>query len=208
MSSNPDLGNERFKSIVAAIGTICVSLTAGATGAAASGSTCPGTTSYPFAQFGDANPYVLVPGGSFEGKTTGWTLTGAAKVVSGNETFLVNSSADTKSLSIPAGASATTPAICVTFWNPTIRFFATGGSSTSGLRVDVITTLPGGTVVTQQIATISSSGSWSATPATYFFANLLAPLSGGTTNVQFRFTPLGGTGFKIDDLYIDPRKGV
>ena len=198
---------KRLIAVVATIGAIVTSLTVGATGATASSDSCPGTVAYPFAQFGDSNPYVLAPSGSFEGKTTGWTLAGGAKTVSGNETFFVTSSKDSKSLSIPAGGSATTSAICVSLWYPTLRLFATGGSSTSALKVDVIATLPGGSVVTQQIATISSSASWSPTPVTYFFANLLAPLSGGTTDVKFRFTPLGSTGWKIDDVYVDPRKG-
>ena len=95
----------------------------------------------------------------------------------------------------------------VSLWYPTMRFLAMGGSSTSALKVDVIATLPNGTVETQKVATVPSSLSWSPTQVVYFYANLLAAVSGGTTSVQFRFTPLGPSGWKMDDLYVDPRKG-
>lgn len=167
---------------------------------------CPGGTVTPFTKWGDFNLYQLVPGGSFETKPS-WTLSGGASVVSGNETYFVNSKTDKQSLSLPAGASATTPPICVTTQSPLIRFFAVGGSSTSALNVDVIATLPTGAVVTQSVAKIPASTAWNPTPQLYFFANLLAYFTGkDQAYVQFRFTPTGSAGWKIDDLYLDPRK--
>jgi hypothetical protein len=207
---------KRLTALTAAIATVITSLALagiGATatppsgGAAVLTATCPGTFEYPFLHWGDANPYVLAPGGSFEGQT-GWTLTGGAKTVSGNESFAVHSKSDSKSLSIPAGGSATSSSICTTLWYPTIRFFATGGSATSSLKVDVIATLPNGTVTTAQVATIAAGSAWAPTSAIYYLANFLSPTTDGSTTVRFRFTPLGGTGWKIDDLYVDPRKGA
>lgn len=167
---------------------------------------CPGTFEYPFVHWGDSNPYVLAPGGSFEGQT-GWALSGGAKTVPGNESFGVHGTNDSKSLSIPPGGSATSPSICTTLWYPTIRLFTTGGSLTSPLKVEVIATLPNGTVTTKQFATIAAGSSWSPTAPLLFLANFLSPTTDGVMSVQFRFTPVGGTGWKIDDVYVDPRKG-
>ena len=129
---------KRFATLVAALATVAASLVLAGTGATATtpAASCPGTIEYPFSGFGDANAYVLTPGGSFEG-SNGWTLTGGAAVVAGSESFGVHAASDSKSLSIPAGGSATSPATCVTKLDPTIRFFATGGSATSALQVDV-----------------------------------------------------------------------
>jgi hypothetical protein len=173
--------------------------------------TCPGTSSTAFAQWGDQDQYVLAPNGDIEAanfaSTSGWTLTGGAAQVAGSESFSVHAKTDAHSLSLPAGATATTSAICVNVYDPTIRFFDTGAAGSS-LRVDVIATLASGTTVTLPLAKLTPGTSWAPTPAIYFFANLLALRSAnGTANVQFRFTALGGTGIKIDDLYLDPRKG-
>jgi hypothetical protein len=202
----PAAPSTRLVALVATVAAAIAALALGATGATA-GTTCPGTVVYPFSQWGDTSPYILAPGGNFEG-STGWTFTGGATIVSGNEPFFVGRKKDKKSLSLPAGASATTPKICVSLFAPTIRFFTVGGSSTSALKVDVIATLPNGSVVTQQIATIGASPAWSPTPTVYFFANLLSLVSpDGTTSVQFRFSPTGSTGWQMDDFYVDPRKG-
>jgi hypothetical protein len=187
---------------------------ASATGAAAATiGTCPGTATTPFAPWGDTNPYTLVPYGDFEAANfataSGWKLTGGATTVSGNEPFYVHAKTDTKSLSLPAGATATTPPVCVNVYSPTIRFFTTGGNSTTTLKVEVLYTLAGGTTGSLTVAQLPGSTTWAPTPSIYFYANLLSLLStNGTTNVRFRFTAVGTTAFKIDDLYVDPRKGV
>src|SRR4051794_37314920 len=71
------------------------------------------TFSTPFAKWGDNATYTPVPGGAFESGQPGWTLSGGAKIVSGNETNYVRSASDSHSLSIPAGGVATSPSICV-----------------------------------------------------------------------------------------------
>ena len=79
--------------------------------------TCPGTSSTAFAQWGDQDQYTLAPNGDFEAANfataSGWTLTGGAAQVAGNESFGVHAKTDSHSLSLPAGATATTPSICV-----------------------------------------------------------------------------------------------
>jgi len=172
--------------------------------------TCPGISSTAFAQWGDQDQYTLAPNGDFEAANfataSGWTLTGGAAQIAGNESFGVHAKTDSHSLSLPAGATATTPSICVNVYDPTIRLFATG-SAGSSLAVSVIATLANGTVVTLPLGKLAPGATWAPTPAIYFFANLLALRSAnGTANVQFRFTA-AGNGVKIDDLFLDPRKG-
>src|SRR5579884_1980918 len=66
--------------------------------------------SQPFAGFGDTNLYTPVPGGSFEVGTPSWALWNGAQVVSGNESY--NVAGGSRSLRLPAGSSATSPALC------------------------------------------------------------------------------------------------
>src|SRR5947209_6434850 len=47
------------------------------------------TYSHPFAQWGDNADYTSIPGGSFEGGTAPWLLTGGAAVSDGNESYNV-----------------------------------------------------------------------------------------------------------------------
>lgn len=49
-----------------------------------------GSTSQPFAQFGDYRYYTFGANGGLESGATGWSLSGA-RVVSGNESFYVHS---------------------------------------------------------------------------------------------------------------------
>ena len=50
--------------------------------------------SAPFTPWLDPMHYTLLPGGSFEGGAAGWTLSGGARVMSGNETYKVNGAGD------------------------------------------------------------------------------------------------------------------
>src|SRR6476660_200243 len=74
-------------------------------------SPCPATPSAGtvFAGWHDNAQYVPVAGGTFEGATTGWSLSGGAAVVSGGSPFWGGS----HSLGLPTGASATSASICV-----------------------------------------------------------------------------------------------
>ena len=164
---------------------------------------CPGQTSArPFVPWLDFGNYVAVPNGSFE-STSGWSLVNGAAVVSGNEPWKVNRSTDSRSLYLPSGSSATSPPLCVTLLHPTLRFFAANsGPLLTTLRVDAITdvlgiktTIPIGLVV---------AGSWRPTLPLLTVDNLLSPVTG---TLQFRFTPVGSnSGWRIDDVYVDPFK--
>src|SRR4051794_25094196 len=62
--------------------------------------------SQPFGKWGDKANYTPVPGGAFESGQKAWTLSGGAKVATGNESYKVRSSTDSQSLYIPAGGVA------------------------------------------------------------------------------------------------------
>lgn len=162
--------------------------------------------STPFAPWMDLAEYTPLSGGGFESTLSGWTLTGGAQVVAGNESFDVTGPGSS-SLSLPAGASATSPAICVGVQHPTIRFFAksNGGGllGVSLMRVDVLFTNNLGLVSSVPIGIVSGSASWQPTLPLSILANLLSAYPGDRTAVAFRFTPLLGA-MGIDDIEVDP----
>lgn len=170
---------------------------------------CSGETySQTFVQFGDNNWYTAVPGGGFEAGTIPWAASGGATTVDGNESFDVGGASDSRSLKLPAGSSATSPAVCASIDKPTLRFFArNSGSSSSRLNVDVL--YPGllGAVRTARIGSISAGGAWSPTGSQQLtVTNLLATLSLSRTAIAFRFSPADGSGqWQIDDVYVDPK---
>src|SRR5262249_48386640 len=61
----------------------------------------------------DAGYYTLSPGGDMEGTMAGWTTSGGAAAVLGNESYNVGPVAGRRSLALPAGSSATSAPICV-----------------------------------------------------------------------------------------------
>ena len=173
---------------------------------------CPGQTyEQPFLRWLDIGNYVLMPNGGLENGSTGWRLSGGAKVASGNETFAVGGATDAYSLALPAGSSATTGTVCVGTLSPTLRFFArNSGSPLTTLKVEVL--YPGlfGQTQALTVALLSGGGTWQPTLPVAFLANLTSPplLSDGSTSVAFRFTPQGSLGdWSIDDVYVDPFKG-
>ena len=116
----------------------------------------------PFKRWLDPARYFLVPGGSLEDGASGWQLEGAS-VVDGNEPYAVHGGKDGSSLSIPAGASATTPAICATLLHPDLRFFVRNRGSLLGLlRVDVLVDTPLG-VVTLPVGLVPAGQAWTPT---------------------------------------------
>lgn len=167
----------------------------------------------PFTANNDSGSYVFAPNGGFESGKTGWALTGSPNVVSGNSSFYVHGTADSKSLSIPAGSSATSPAICFGKLYPWSRLFVNGPSGSS-LRVDLRYIDSSGALRTLTLATLSGAGSWKLTgrlvaPSTLIsttsMLTYVAPNGERYSAVAYTFTPSGGT-WRIDDLYVDPFK--
>jgi hypothetical protein len=166
------------------------------------------TYSQAFARWGDTSNYVLAPGGSFEAGSLPWVRSGSATVAQGNETYYVRGAADTSSLALPGGSSATSLAMCTSIYHPTMRFFLRNtGASTSQLKVEAL--YPGllGGIQVAKVGVLRGTASWQPSPVmTLGLTNLLATLSLNRTTIAFRFTPLDGTGaWRVDDVYLDPR---
>jgi hypothetical protein len=182
-------------------GTIAMAVGA-APASAGLGLACPSATSTPFTAWSDYANYVFAPDGGFEAGASGWSLGGGARVVAGNESFYVHSKTDKVSLSLPVGASATSPPMCISLFSSKMRFVARGDSGSKvkvqivyrGLLSSVLGILDGGTY--------STGGSWKPSPQIGMLGGLLPLL---TSSVSFRFTAVGGAA-AIDDVYLDPMK--
>jgi hypothetical protein len=169
-----------------------------------SGAQAAGCSAQPSAQtflpWLDLAWYVPAPDGGLEGGGSGWTLSGGAAVVDGNQPYLDGE----HSLALPAGASATTAPMCIGVEHPTIRLFARNtGAPASTLAVSVVFRgLLGGT---QELPIgVALAGSrWAPTAIMPVVVNLLALT--GDQQAAFRFTALRDGGeWTIDDVYVDP----
>jgi hypothetical protein len=162
--------------------------------------------SRPFLPWLDVAKYTLNSGGDFENGASGWSLNGAS-VAEGNESFDVGGAADSRSLNVPSGSSATSSTICVGLDHPDIRFFARNTGSLLGtLKVEVLFEDASGDVHNLLIGTAVGGSRWQPTLPMPVVANLLPLLPGDMTPVQFRFTVQGGN-WSIDDVYVDPWRG-
>jgi hypothetical protein len=162
--------------------------------------------SNPFSKWGDNATYTPVPGGDFEAGSKGWTLSGGAKVVSGNESYKVGGSTDARSLQIPAGGVATSPAMCVGLSEPTIRWFQKQSSLlglTGAMTVSVLTETSLGLVVETPVGAGLLTSSWNPSLTGVILTNLLPLLPNNKTAVAFRFRAVTGT-WTVDDVYVDP----
>lgn len=173
------------------------------------GGSCPAQPlEQPFLRWLDPLRYTLVGGGSFEAGAPGWALSKSV-VVSGNEPFFVRGAGDSRSLSLPRGSSATTPAQCASVDRPILRFFArrTGGTLLSTLEVEVLFEAPlTGTVLKLPVGVVALNTGWAPSLPMPVLANLPALLPGAQTPVAFRFTPVGSASWTIDDVYLDPKR--
>jgi hypothetical protein len=159
--------------------------------------------SQPFLAWGDSNLYELVPGGDFAGSPTGWTLSGGAQRVAGGEPQAVSGAVGGYSLSLPAGASAQSPYVCVNASYPTFRFFARNEGVASTVLVQVVDkTLLG--PVSVPLGVVALSGEWQPTLPMLTGSLATGALSGGTAEVALRFTALTGAS-RVDDVFVDPR---
>jgi hypothetical protein len=163
---------------------------------------CDTNATQPFARFGDNRYYVLTPGGSFEPGAQAWKLSGGAKIVSGNETFYVRSSADRYSLYLPAGSAATSPPMCFDPGDWTVRFFSAG---TGTVRVKIVVKSLLGFLSVLDGGSVSSGSTWKpSADVRLLLTNLCGVLA--TDSISLRFVPANTTGLRIDDVYLDPWK--
>jgi hypothetical protein len=173
---------------------------------------CPGQTLVqPFLRWLDPLTYVLVPNGGLEAGVAEWSLTGNARRVSENEPWRVRGAADTSSLALASGSSATTGWMCISLFHPTLRLFAANrGLLLSTLKVEVLYRDAKGSLRAAPIGALAGVGGWQPTLPLPIVVNVtnLPLLTDGTMSVAFRFTPQGlGADWRIDDVYVDPYQG-
>jgi hypothetical protein len=167
---------------------------------------CAGGGSQVFAPWQDFANYYLAPNGSFELGTQGWSLSGGAAVVSGNEPFLPTG---THSLSLPSGSRALSPTVCLGPNQLYVRTFVSDlGGTDNGLRVRVIWYgLLNNVLGLTDFATLAPGGGWAPSSKVSSSGGLQVPLVPllGSTSARVEIMPLGSGGnWRIDDLYIDP----
>lgn len=181
---------------------------AGAVAPAGNANPCGYTPTQIFAPWNDNRGYVLTPDGGFENGATDWTLDNGAVVGEGNELSQVGGAADHQSLTLPAGSSATSPAVCVTKHTGIFRLFArTSGDKKSQLKVEVLYTGKHGNPRSLRVGQLRAGDTWAPTrklPIVLGQAKGKGKLQ--KANVQLRFTPIGTPAdWQIDDVYLDPR---
>jgi hypothetical protein len=158
-----------------------------------------------FAPWGDNASYVPAPEGDFE-SPAGWTLNKHASLSAQNSPFTIGSS----SLFLGEKGEAISPAMCVSTFHPTFRFFTLNGASAeSKLEVELLYEGLDGKVKKLKIARLSGGGSWMPSLSIPLYVNMLAAASqDGFTAVAFKFKAHGAKsedgGWLIDDLFVDP----
>ena len=197
-------GRILFATAVAAMALLAPAGTAHAGLLAKSAGPCP---SYPmsaaFSRWLDPMQYTLAPGGAFE-SSSGLTFAGGARIVSGNESYYVHSSADRNSVLIPEGGTVTTGPICIGLDKPTVRFFAKRPSFAllPLMTVEGLYTTNSGTTASLPLVGVPLAGSTWAVQLPFVSASALLEL-GDTTMMRFRLRAASGA-WQVDDFYVDP----
>lgn len=171
------------------------------------GGNCPSGGSQVFAPWGDLADYLPAPNGGLELGSYGWSLSGGASVVNGNEPFLPTGF---HSLSLPSGSRVLSPVTCIGSGDLYVRMFGTDeGGSDSGLRVRVVWYgLLNSVLGISDFDTYAPGGSWAPTDRLSSTGGEIAvpilPIV-GSTSARVELTPLGsGSNWRIDDLFVDP----
>jgi hypothetical protein len=165
---------------------------------------------HPFLSFKDERNYVLAPGGSFEDSSlAGWSLEGGAGVAAGNEPFNLRGLSDNHSLVLPAGASATSPRMCVDLNWPTLRFVTRQTDEKDAeLKIDVLYPEAEEKHATWHVAKkfkAKHKDGWRPTEDVKLSPDHGGKFAGGRP-VALRFTNTSDQGsWQIDNVYVDPR---
>lgn len=164
--------------------------------------------SRPFLPFLDPALYTPVANQGFESGRRGWTLSGQAAVVAGNEAYHVAGYGDSHALALGDGGSAATTPICVDPLHPTARLFVrNAGAPASVLAVDAVLTDASGLLQTVPMGLLVAGPAWQPSLPLPIPSVAAALTEDGTLQVRLRFTALGaGADWRIDDVYVDPYK--
>jgi hypothetical protein len=176
--------------LVAVVAGLAATPTSGQ--ASASTTTCPAVPeSQPFLGLGDSNWYALVPNGDFSNNAGGgWQLSGGAQIVPA----VLPTGASGNVLSLPRGAKAISPPMCVDMTYANVRAWVKANPGIS------VTGLVAGHSQSQTLNGRSSA--WTAPPA----VNVLPGGLTGVVQLQlvFQFTGSTGSGL-VYDIFVDPR---
>jgi len=160
-----------------------------------------------FALFNDFGQYTPVPNAGFEQGATGWILTGAARVISGNEPWKIGGSSHSSALDLPSGSSAITAPICIDETYPHFRLFVRNtGSLKSTLKIEVLYYDTKGNVTNHKpVEYKPMTTAWQ--PTGLVGINVFtSKTTVAAAPVAFRFTPTAKDArYQIDDVYVDPR---
>jgi len=158
-------------------------------------------TVQPFAPWQDVADYILAPDGDFEAGASSWQLDGAS-IVEGNDTLPVGASSDHQTLSVPAGASATSAPMCIGVEHRTMRFLGSGAQSGT-LLVEALYAKANGKQKSIALGAVRGTGAWAPSPVLPMRVNDEAG-DDNAMSVSLRFSARGGAGWQVDDVYVDP----
>lgn len=162
-----------------------------------------GAMTTPFVQWGDLDSYCAFPNLGFENGATGWTLTGNASVVSGNEPWNV-SGPGANALSLGPGATALSSPLPISALDPWVRFFARSNAANGSLLVRVeFQGVLGNLTGVLNGGTLSIAGYASWEPTQPVLSALAIPF--GTTSARvFLESEQASGSWLVDDFYLDP----
>lgn len=177
----------------------------------------------PFERFGDRRDYVLAPSGAFEHvglditplelevdlSQLGWQSSPGAGITVGNEAYYVRRATDATSLTLPDGASATSPAMCIDLHYPHMRLVTRSSDASARLRVQVIYPNAGDPRFKWVDTLTGNEGTEPRLGWRVSNDIPLRPERGGETPgprlAALRFKALSGN-WRVDDIYVDPRR--
>ena len=166
----------------------------------------------PLTAFKDRRDYFVAPAGDFEDpRMPGWQFEGGASLAAGSSVHAVLGGTQQLSLALPAGASATSPEMCVDLNYPTFRFFVTQleEDTDADLRVDVIyPALAEKNIREAKKLKLKAKDGWQLSDDIKLEPQRLGKRS-GWRKVALRFRVEEGkkaASYRIDDVLIDPRR--
>jgi hypothetical protein len=155
----------------------------------------------------DDDLYFVAPGGDFEQGADGWTLEGGAQITFGSSAFAPLGSGQ-RSLQLPAGATATSPAFCVDERYPHFRI-AGGNLGVNKAKIRVSVVYPGLTknVRHAEDLDVDHKDDWKLSKKIKVQPNYGRKV-GGWRLVALRFEvedAKDGVDARVDDILVDPK---
>lgn len=167
----------------------------------------------PFARFGDRRNYVMAPSGSFESASlAGWQLSAAARRVTEADPVDLGTNDGAGMLSLSAKATVISPTMCVDLDYPTFRVLTKAGQpDSSEFKIEIAypdSRKPAWEELSKFDGKqfVNAGSGWRLTSDMDMKPNL-GGKTAGYRRVAFRFTALSGN-WRVDDLYVDPRRRI